>query len=68
MIVEDVERVYFEIFPAVITQSSLDSLPLSAMLCVGNHEFFVSSSLLATVNFLACKSALVSSNSSLQSI
>ena len=54
-------------FHVVLTRNSPDSLPLSAMLCVDNHVLFVSS-LLASVNFLTCKTALVSSNSSLQSI
>ena len=68
MIVEDVERVYFDIFPVVINRNSLDSLPRLPCCVLTTTSFSYRSSRLATVNFLACKSALVSSNSSMQSV
>ena len=51
MIVEDLERVYFEIFPC----NALDSLPLPCCVLITTYFSFP----LATVNFLAYKFDLV---------
>ena len=66
MIVEDLDRVSFEIFPCCYKSKFSGFVASRLPCCVLTTTCF--SYCLSTVNFLACKSALVSSHSSLLSI